>query len=53
MLMLKIYKKSSNQLGPDEIGMKILPGIIPMLVGDKLSKPQFREIMACVQQLLQ
>lgn len=53
MLMLQIYKKSSDQLGPDEIGMKILPGIIPMLVSDKLAKPQFTEIMSCVKQLLQ
>lgn len=38
MLMLKIYKKSSDQLGPEELGNKILPGIIPMLVGSNLSK---------------
>ena len=53
MLMMQIYKKSSDQLRPDEIGMKILPGIIPMLVSDKLAKPQFTEIMSCVKQLLQ
>ena len=52
MLMLKIYKKSSDQLGPDEIGNKILPGIIPMLVGPNMSKPQFTEIMSCIKQLL-
>ena len=33
--------------------MKILPGIIPMLVSEKLAKPQFQEIMSCVKQLLQ
>ena len=53
MLILRIYKKSSDQLGPDEIGLKILPGIIPMLVSEKLAKPQFQEIMSCVKQLLQ
>ena len=52
MLMLQIYKKSSDQLGPDEIGMKILPGIIPMLVSANLTKPQFNEIMGAVKQLL-
>ena len=32
MLMLQIYQKSSDALGPDEIGTKILPSIIPLLV---------------------
>jgi hypothetical protein len=38
MLILKIYEKSSDALGPDEIGLKILPGIIPMLVSGNLTK---------------
>lgn len=38
MLMLQIYKKSSDALGPDEIGTKILPSIIPLLVSTNLSK---------------
>ena len=53
MLMLQIYKKSSDQLGLDEIGMKILPGIIPMLVGNNLNKTQFKEIMSCAKKFLQ
>ena len=52
MLVLKIYEKSSDVLGADEIGLKVLPGIIPMLVSGNLSKPQFNEIMRITKQLL-
>jgi hypothetical protein len=52
MLILQIYEKSSDALGPDEIGLKILPGIIPMLVSDNLSKHQFNDIMNSVRRLL-
>ena len=52
MLMLQIYKKSSDALGPDEIGTKILPSIIPLLVSTNLSKHQFQEIMSAVRSLL-
>lgn len=38
MLVLKIYEKSSDVLGADEIGLKVLPGIIPMLVSGNLNK---------------
>ena len=53
MLILKIYEKSSDVLGPDEIGLKILPGIIPMLVSGNLNKHQFNEIMVSVRMLLE
>ena len=52
MLMLQIYQKSSDSLGADEIGTKILPSIIPLLVSSQLSKHQFEEIMAAVRGLL-
>jgi len=45
MVVLKIYEKSSDVLGADEIGLRILPGIIPMLVSGNLSKTQFNEIL--------
>lgn len=32
MLLLKIYEQMARVLGPDEIGLKILPGMIPMLI---------------------
>lgn len=41
MIVLQIYEKSSDVLGADEIGLKILPGIIPMLVSGNLFKSQF------------
>jgi len=52
MLMLQIYQKSSDSLGADEIGTKILPSIIPLLVSSQLSKHQFQEIMSAVRGLL-
>lgn len=41
MLMLQIYQKASTALGAEEIGVKILPGIIPMMVTGNLSRSQF------------
>jgi hypothetical protein len=32
MRMLEIYEEIGKVLGPEEVGMKILPGIIPMLI---------------------
>ena len=39
MMILQIYEKASTVLGPDEIGLKILPSIIPMMVSASLSRP--------------
>jgi hypothetical protein len=39
-------------LGPDEIGLKILPGMIPMLISGTFSKMQFKELIASVRRLL-
>ena len=38
MLLLKIYEQMAKVLGPDEIGLKILPGMIPMLIQGTFSK---------------
>lgn len=38
MLLLQIYEKASVSLGPEEIGSKILPSIIPMMVTGNLSR---------------
>ena len=38
MLMLKIYENMAKVLGPEEIGLKILPGIIPMLISGTFTK---------------
>ena len=32
MKMLKLYEEIGKVLGPEEIGIKILPGVIPMLI---------------------
>mmetsp|Transcript_19568 Transcript_19568/g.14278 ORF Transcript_19568/g.14278 Transcript_19568/m.14278 type:complete len:83 (-) Transcript_19568:462-710(-) len=39
-------------LGPDEIGLKILPGMIPMLISGTFSKTQFRELIGSVRRLI-
>lgn len=39
-------------MGVDDIGQKILPGIIPMLVQGSLSKHQFSEIMTSIKRML-
>ena len=52
MMILQIYEKASEVLGPDEIGLKILPSIIPMMVSASLSRPQFQSIMSSVRRLL-
>jgi hypothetical protein len=38
MLLLKIYEQMAKVLGPDEIGLKILPGMIPMLISGSFTK---------------
>lgn len=32
MRLLELYEEIGKVLGPEEVGMKILPGIIPMLI---------------------
>lgn len=39
-------------LGVEEIGMKILPGIIPMLISGTFTRAQFSDMMATVRRLL-
>ncbi len=38
MQMLKLYEKMGQSLGPEEMGLKILPGMIPMLISGSLSR---------------
>ena len=35
--LLDLYEEIGKILGPEEIGMKILPGIIPMLVSGQFT----------------
>jgi hypothetical protein len=39
-------------LGPDEIGLKILPGMIPMMITGTFSRNQFKEFVGSVRRLL-
>jgi len=39
-------------LGVEEIGLKILPGIIPMLISGTFTRTQFTEMMQSVRRLL-
>ncbi len=52
MLMIQIYEKASNDLPVEDIGAKILPSIIPLMVTGNLSRHQFQEIMKSVKTLL-
>lgn len=38
MLLLKIYEQMARTLGVEEIGLKILPGIIPMLISGTFTR---------------
>jgi len=50
--MLKIYEKMGSKLGPEEMGLKVLPGMIPMLISGSLSKTQFKELIGTVRTFL-
>ena len=52
MHLLKIYEQMAKVLGPDEIGLKILPGMIPMLVSGTFSRSQFSDLIGSVRRLL-
>lgn len=52
MLMLQIYERASNDLSIEDIGVKLLPSIIPLMVTGNLSRHQFQEIMRSVKNLL-
>ena len=50
--MLKLYEEIGKVLGPEEIGAKILPGVIPMLVSGHFTKHEFKDMMSSVHRLL-
>ncbi len=52
MLLLKIYEQMARTLGVEEIGLKILPGIIPMLISGTFTRAQFTDMMQTVRRLL-
>ena len=52
MMLLKIYEQMARVLGVEEIGLKILPGIIPMLISGTFTRSQFSDMMSTVRRLL-
>lgn len=52
MKMLELYEEIGKVLGPEEVGMKILPGIIPMLIAGQFTKDEFTSLMSAVRRLL-
>ena len=52
MKMLVLYEQIGKQLGPEEVGNKVLPGIIPMLITGNFTKQEFKDIMDAVRRLL-
>lgn len=52
MKMLEIYEEIGKVLGPEEVGMKILPGIIPMLISAQFTKGEFKDLISSVRRLL-
>ena len=52
MLLMKIYEQMAKVLGPEEIGLKILPGMIPMLISGTFSRAQFKELISSVRRFL-
>ena len=52
MKMLEIYEEIAKILGPEDIGGKILPGIIPMLITGQFTKSEFKDLMSSVRRLL-
>ena len=50
--MLQVYEQIGKILGPEEVGQKILPGIIPMLVTGQFTQEEFKNLMSTVRRLL-
>ena len=52
MKILETYEEVGKVLGPEEVGQKILPGIIPMLISAQLTKSEFSSLMGTIRRLL-
>lgn len=52
MYLLTLYDKIASALTPEDIGNRILPGLIPMLISASLSKPQFAKLIGTIWNLL-
>ena len=52
MLLLSLYDKLASALTPEDIGQKILPSLIPMLISASLSKAQFKKLVSTIRTLI-
>jgi HAMP domain-containing protein len=52
MRLLDLYEEIGKILGPEEVGMKILPGIIPMLISGQFTQDEFKELTGAIRRLL-
>ena len=50
--LLDLYEEIGKILSPEEMGMKILPGIIPMLVSGQFTQDEYKDLMSTVRKLL-
>jgi hypothetical protein len=51
--LLELYEEIGKILGPEEVGQKILPGIIPMLISGQFTKAEFQSLLSSVRRLLE
>lgn len=52
MKMLETYEEIAKVLGPEDIGNKILPGIIPMLISGQFTKSEYKELLTAIRRLI-
>ena len=52
MHLLTLYDLLASALTPEDIGQRILPGMIPMLISASLSKSQFQKLLKTIRTLL-
>ena len=52
MHILTLYSGIADTLTPEDIGNKILPGLIPMLISASFTKVQFNKLVSTIRQLI-
>ena len=52
MHILTLYSGIAGTLTPEDIGNKILPGLIPMLISASFTKPQFSKLISTIRTLI-
>lgn len=52
MHLLTLYNNIASALTPEDIGNKILPGLIPMLISASFTKKQFTQLITTIRTLI-